>query len=246
MSDFAIPTRVSLEDLKDIIKAYYIEGAHSEPVSTDSVEATADMGDKVSRQTNFLSEIEVLSKEGRERALTEDGESIAEALMGGNDSLAQSLMREVLNDWEFTDKIKGFVRMQEPDPVSSDRIMEYISANASSTNTRGRKTLIALLVWAGILEEEDEDKYVLAKSQSEGTGELDDTSPETVDDDVSEDLPATEVSQQKESIERLKQSKPAISINIDISGSDEPSKVKSIIKAARRGLIEDLDENIDD
>lgn len=243
MTGFAIPKRASVEDLKDILKAYYIEGAHTEAVSTDSVEATADMGDKVGRQTNFLTSVELISKEGRKRELTEDGESVAEALMGGNETLAKSLMREVLNEWDFTDKIKGFVRMQEPDPVEEDRIMEYLSANASSTDTRGRNTLIQLLVWADILNEDDAG-YVLSDHHGDGVDKDSDNSE-------SESSPSnndTETEQVEERvIEKEVKSEPSepceFSINIDVTASDDPADVESVIMAAKRALQRDVDQD---
>ena len=97
MSDLEVPKRVSLEDIKDILKAYYIEGAHQEAVSTDAIKATADMGDKVGRQTSFLVQLGLLNKEGHDRHLTDDGGDISEALMSGNESLAKSLFRALLD-----------------------------------------------------------------------------------------------------------------------------------------------------
>lgn len=166
MSDFELPKRVSFDDIKDILKAYYIEGAHQEAVSTEAIKATADMGDKVGRQTNFLSQVGLIKKEGHDRRLTDDGGDISEALMSGNESLAKSLLREVFNEWEFTEKIRGFVRMKEPEPVEDDRLMEYLSANANSSDQRGRQSLLDLLVWIDILDEEDEG-YTISDGGSE-------------------------------------------------------------------------------
>lgn len=239
MTDFAIPKRVSVEDLKDILKAYYIEGAHSEPVRTDSVENTAGMGDKVGRQTNFLIDVGLIIKQGRKRALTEDGESIAEALMGGNESLAKSLTRETLNEWKFTDKIKGFVRMQEPEPVEQARLMEYISANANSTDNRGRRTLIEFLVWADILDKE-ESGYTLSERHSDGVGK------ETESDTDSDGELSADSGEKIRNIvggtTSSKSASEAISINVEISATDEPADIESAILAARRALTKDIDE----
>lgn len=239
MTEFAIPKRASVDDLKDILKAYYIEGAHATSVSTDSVEATADMGDKVGRQTNFLVEVGLLSKEGRERKLTQDGEAAAEALMGGNEGMSRSLMRDVLHSWEFTKKINGFVKMQQPDHVQKDRLLEYISANASSTDSRGRKTLVNLLTWTDILSE-GEDGYVLSEEHNNG---------EEIQINRSKSESKQENGDETQSPQRIKKEDAhentpchtSFSVNIELSSSDDPSEIKSVIQATRKALLEDLD-----
>jgi len=247
MSEFEIPKRASLNDIKDILKAYYLAGAHTDPVRTSEVKNTAQLGDKVGRQTKFLVSLGLLSKKGRDRQLTEDGESIAEALMAGNESLSKSLMRETLNGWKFTDKITGFVRMQEPDPVEEDRLREFISANAESDDGRGQKTLLELLNWANILDA-DENGYLISDGAIE-EGKLEPNKNEQTESEeqVSEDKeiedPATQDSPQPVQVSSPPTETDGFSVNIEISGDDDPENVKKVISAVRHALQRDPSED---
>jgi hypothetical protein len=255
MTEFPIPKRVSADDIKDILKAYYIEGAHNEPVKTAPVEDSSGLSDRVGRQTKFLVELGLLEKNGRERSLTNDGEDVAEALMGGNESLAKSLMREVFTDWEFTGKIRGFLRMNEPEPTDTDRLLEYIDANTSGSDKRGYSTLIELLVWVDLLEE-TEDGYSLSDGKK-------DQKDSTVKDDVPNDK---KPSKEREDIQRddvaempniksdqnigalvADSGKFSFSIEMTVSPEDNPDEVESIVSAVRRGLKRDVgaDEDTD-
>ncbi|MGB9987330.1 hypothetical protein [Salarchaeum japonicum] len=247
MTDYPIPKRASLDDIKDILKAYYLEGAHSEPVSTNAVENAANMSDKVGRQTKFLVGIGLLKKEGRSgRILTEDGEDIAEALMAGNETLAKSLMSDTLSEWEFTSKITGFLRMQRPEPVESDRLLEYISANSSSSDKRGRKTLINLLEWCQIIKN-TEDGYELSKrggeEDSDEVKESEDTNSKTdrsteVETATEETATAYTPNVTEASVE---ESTANVNIQIEISGSDDPANVEQVITAVKNALDPDSD-----
>ena len=243
MSDFEVPKRVSLDDLRDILKAYYIEGAHQEAVSTDAIKATADMGDKVGRQTNFLTQIELLNKEGHDRRLTDHGGDISEALMSGNESLAKSLFREALNEWEFTEKIRGFVRMKDPEPVEEDRLMEYISANANSSDKRGRQSLLDLLEWVSIVEGSEEG-YTVSNTTNE-------TKPQT--EDQIEELDEKKGGVQVGGMDEVSDGQssnvqspivvgPEISVRVEISPADDPEEIESAILAARSALEKDVKE----
>ena len=247
MTEFEIPKRASLDDIKDILKAYYLVGAHNEPVRTAEVKDTAQLGDKVSRQTNFLASLGVLSKEGRERGLTKDGESIAEALMAGNESLSKSLMRESLNEWKFTDKITGFLRMQEPEPVEEERLREFISANADSDDTRGQKALLELLKWADILDA-NENGYKI----SDGVGDEKGLDSGGKEQPQAEERGGRKTGKEKPITQEITDitrepntSKKAdsFSLNIEISGNDDPENVEKVIEAVRRALRKDLRED---
>lgn len=248
MSELEIPKRASLDDIKDILKAYYLVGAHTEAVSTKEVEDTAQLGDKVGRQTKFLLALGLLSREGRKRRLTEDGESIAEALMAGNESLSKSLMRETLNEWKFTDKITGFVRMQEPQPVEENRLREFISANAGSSDSRGQKALLELLRWANILDA-GEDGYVISNSSAEEVQQedLENEQSSEAKEQVSgrKELEETDVQGSTESLQLPSSSvkTEGFGLNIEVSGSDDPENVEKVITAVRRALQKDLSED---
>jgi len=236
MTQFPIPKRVSLDDLKDIIKAYYVEGAHNNPVRTADVEDTAQLADRVGRQTPFLVSIGVLEKEGRQRILTEEGEDIAEALMGGNEEIARSRMRETITSWEFTSKIQGFVRMQGP--VDDDQLSEYLSANIESSDDRGKRTLIDLFLWADILERSEEDEYVT----SDGSAKPNIHEEGSEDSDDIPEPPSSPSLDQTESGNRNGKRSAEASIEIDFSFSaeDDPGDIEEVIEAVRRGLAAEI------
>lgn len=241
MAQFPIPKRVSLDDLKDIIKAYYVEGAHNNPVSTSAVDDTAQLADRVGRQTPFLVSIGVLEKEAQQRILTDEGMEIAEALMGGNEEIARSRMRETITSWEFTSKIQGFVRMQGP--VDDDQLSEYLSANIESSDDRGKRTLIDLLLWADILEQSDEDEYVT----SDGSAKPDPGEDGSDESDEKSESPSKTSFDQTDSSERYREQSSEASVNIDFSFSaeDDPADIEAVIEAARRGLAGDIEMNDD-
>lgn len=244
MSEYEVPKRVSADGLKNIIKGYYLEGAHNEPVKTKGVEKTTDMGDRVGRQTKFLNEIGIVNKSAGnrgERKLTKEGESIAEALMGGNNTLAQSLMRDLLEGWEFTEKITGFIDMNEGS-ISENELIEYMSANATSTNKTGHRALIDLLVWSNILTEEDGKYLVKETKESEEAEEAD----EGGEDDTNQEEAKTEHAGQDVIVEptdevgSLDAGGKVVNIEFSFNADDSPENIEEVILAARRALNKEL------
>lgn len=228
MAEFEIPKRIALDDLKDLLKGYYLEGAHNDPVSTSAIKDTTQLGDRVGRQTDFLVSVGLLEKEGRKRKLTESGGEIAEALMGGSEEIARARMRDVVTDWEFTNKIQGFLRMQGP--VSDKQLTEFITANVNSDDDRGKKTLIDLLVWAKVIEQ-DEEGYVVSE------GKL---STEQIDDNGDSEQ---EIAEEPTSEGVLTKTSDNLTVHFEFEASDNPEDITKVILAARRGLMTDIDLN---
>lgn len=162
MTEYEIPKRASRDQLLSILKAYYLEGAHNDAVTTSAVENTLGTSDIVGRQTAFLTEIGILEKEGTKRRLTETGEKISEAIMAENDELAKSLFATNLQDWEFVVDITKFVQMRD-DGASRDSLAEFLDANASSSDRTGINSLIDILTWSGVLEKA-EDGFIVGSS----------------------------------------------------------------------------------
>jgi len=240
MVQFAIPKRVNLDDIKDILKAYYVEGAHNEEVSTKSVEETAQLSDKVGRQTNFLVEVGVIERVGQKRKLTQAGEEVAEALMGGNDEKAKARMRELLTDWDFTAKIQGFVRMQGP--VEQKQLLEYITANVESDDRRGKDTIVEMLLWTNLLKESEENSYSVAQSKTPENKNKKYSEKESKKD--TEENSRTEFKQVNNQNKLGEKSKLSnIDIEFNFTTDDESDEIIRVIKAARQGLAEDLNNN---
>ena len=242
MVQYAIPKRVGLDDIKDILKAYYVEGAHNEPVSTPAVEDTAQLPDRVGRQTEFLEEVGLLKKDGQKRKLTDAGEEIAEALMGGGEEQAKVRMRELFTDWEFTSKIQGFVQMQGP--VEENQLIEYIKANAKSDDDRGKNTLINALLWADILNESDDGLYSVAQPTSPKGEETEPQEPSEESETASKKDEKADGSHFRD--ERHGATRESgIDIEFNFTTDDDPVEIKKVIKAARKALAADLDNNDD-
>lgn len=237
MVEYPVPKRVSADDVKNILKGYYLEGAHNEPVKTDEVENTIQLVDRVGRQTEFLVDIGLLETHGHQRGLTSGGESIAESLVGGSSDLARKLMRESLADWEFTDKITGFIDMQGGS-IPGDELIDYISANATTSNKQGIRALIDLLVWSDVLSEDNQGKYFLSDG-SEIPVEDEAETPEVEDvgepsDMVTVDEGETRTSETPGSAN--------IQINLEFSGQDSPSHIEKIIHSIRKALDTPLED----
>lgn len=241
MVQYPIPKRVSIEDIKDILKAYYVEGAHDGPVSTSAVEDTAQLPDRVGRQTDFLEGVGLLEKEGRQRVLTSAGAEIAEALMGGGEEMAKSRMREALTDWEFTSKIQGFVRMQGP--VEEGQLLEYITANVESGDTRGKRTLLEIFQWADILSESEEGVYsvVESKPSSEKDSEEEPSEGENVDSGKGESKHQGEGGSRGTDYDGI--TRDHINIEFTFTADDDPKDIQKSIVAARKGLAEDIGDD---
>lgn len=242
MVQYAIPKRVGLDDIKDILKAYYVEGAHDEPVSTPAVEDTAQLPDRVGRQTEFLEEVGLLEKAGQQRKLTDAGEEIAEALMGGGEEQAKVRMRELFTDWEFTSKIQGFVQMQGP--VEESQLIEYITANAKSDDKRGKDTLVDALLWADILDESEDGLYNVAQAKSAVGEDTEPQEPSEESETVTEKDEEAGGSHFREEGHGAHR-KPGIDIEFNFTTDDDPEEIKNVIKAARQALTADLDGNDD-
>lgn len=240
MVQYAIPKRVGLDDIKDILKAYYVEGAHNEPVSTQAVEDTAQLSDRVGRQTGFLEEVGLIEKAGQQRVLTDSGEEIAEALMGGGEEQAKVRMRELLTDWDFTSKIQGFVQMQGP--VEYNQLIEYITANAKSDDERGKDTLINTLLWADILDESEDSLYSVAKPKS---AEIEETeaSELTGDSDTITDNGESSERTYSHEKERAYPQESDVDVEFSFTAEDDPKQIKKVIKAARQALRADIESN---
>lgn len=240
MPEFQIPKRASLEDIKSILKGYYVEGAHNEPVRTSNVESTTQLGDKVGRQTPFLVEIGLLEKDGRKRSLTEVGAEIAEALMGGGEAMAKSELRDVLMEWEFTSKITGFVRMQGP--VEEDQLNEYIKANAAADDDRGKETLLDLYLWTDILKKSGEGQYDVADAKQKTTDDEGDGESSEPDDESQQETHDPSPDQREESKHIGKLPSGGIAVDLQFTADDDPDDVLKVIVATRRGLTDSLDE----
>lgn len=242
MVQFNIPKRVDLNDIKNILKAYYVEGAHNHGVSTNSVEETAQLSDRVGRQTNFLEEIGIIEKKGKKRKLTQSGEEIAEALMGGNEEQAKARMRKLLTDWEFTSKIQGFVRMQGP--VQKEQLLEYITANIESGGKRGKNTIIHLFLWSNLLEESEEGTYSVAQGQQSSKDEEEQSESKESTNKNTKESSWTEVKKADSEKESSNNSQnTSINVKFEFSADDDPNKITKVIKAARMGLTEDLTDD---
>ncbi|SHH65509.1 hypothetical protein [Halobaculum gomorrense] len=240
MPDYPIPKRTTDEQLLKVVQGYYSTGGHNNPVSSTEVDDIIGTSDVTGRQTSFLEEIGIVGKDGRQRMLTDSGSDIGEALMGNNEDLAREKFRTLLNDWEFTEKITGFVEMG--DEPTDEALTQYIKSNASSDDARGISALVDLLVWSDILEKNDSGDYITANdpvTASDPDHESGQTpsNPRQGDQDTKKDSSAQEQSQFQSN------GSDQFNISFEFSADDDPQDIEETITAARRAIELDLSDD---
>lgn len=240
MPDYPIPKRTTGEQLRKVIQGYYSIGGHSDPVSSKEVDNIIDTSDVTGRQTSFFKEIGIVGKDGQQRMLTDEGAEIGKALISGNEDLAREKLRTLLNKWEFTENIIGFVKMG--DEPTREALSQYIQSNASSDDSRGINALIDLLAWANILEETESGGYrttsdpVTVSESSPESGETHGrTEPNTTEP---EEQRGTQTESQVQS-----NGSEDFSISFEFTADDDPQDIKDTITAARRAIELDLSDD---
>lgn len=249
MADYAIPKRVSFDRLTDIIGGWYRVGAHKEGKRTSDVEEETGITNHVGRQNEFLVSIGILSKEGYDRKLTEEGYNLAEALVIDDVPTAKSEMRSLLENWDFTDLLKRYFKANEPiDQDSLSKKVCDIVGKDPEGKTTGVHALIDTYEWAGVIELNESGEYTLSKEkkkteegkktepQEEKTGELGSSKEQELarSDEVNSKPPERQVLRETEDAQ--------FQINLNLSGEENPEKVAKLIKRIRVALEKDMDE----
>jgi len=161
MPTHPVPKGVSFETLQEIVAGWYAAGAASDPQYTTDVEAHTSVSDAVGRQTRFLEAIGVLDPHKQKHRLTDAGTTLATALAEDDHEQAKAQARDLLDDWELTDDVRGVL---DQNPMTESELLPVVAAltgqdlDTSRVET-GIETLLTLYEWAGLLERDSEGRY---------------------------------------------------------------------------------------
>lgn len=248
----AIP-KTTLESLNEAVAGYNKIADPGDEISDEGVAEVRDISeDNATRQKRFFAEIGVLEKDGHDYYLTERGHELGRLIRFNQDEDAGELYKELLDDWEPTAEILAHI---DEGGITGDDLSDkvaLVTANELTTarKQRGAQTVVELLEWTGMIEEEDGAYYI---PQDGETVQYDESETESESDPSPS---STALEQSKLPIEsQTSQSTPnggereleipvqteGIDISLDISGSDDPENVEQILLSIRRGLEKDLD-----
>ena len=218
-----IPTRVSIEQINELLQGFYYANALKNAVSSrDAASRTRVSADVIGRNTGFLCDAGFLTKDGNEYRLTDLGAEYAQWLSWKNFNEASRILSKILKQYELADKIIHFVRLAGPIPKDdvSNRVGVLDRAPNTPHNRRGADTFVDLLIFSGLLDIED-DTIRIGTEKTQLT---------------------PEIIEQTEKLDRLEEKRPItdsrINITINIDSQTDPKNLRKIIKVLREELIE--------
>jgi hypothetical protein len=258
MTDHPVP-KASIDTLKEIIEGYY-ESADPDELVEDEVvgEEIESSPDVIRRQKRFFNDVGILSKEGHDYRLLEAGNDVGRALAFDREDEAVEGLKSLLNDWEVTEELISDIGSDEWTKDEVTDSLAYITETDPSTPRKqaGLAALMDLFVWAGILLEVGEDSYQVAniQTQSDPVGAMQTKETAEEEEDSQEQSPDSETSTngQSEDVKVYSQETPPVSkslkegpltINLDLSGDEDPENVRNLIIAVREGLQSDVPES---
>jgi hypothetical protein len=247
MAEYDIPSRISAEQLLDVIRGYYAKNAHEEPVSTGEVEDITQLTDKVGRQTKFLHDIGILKSRGHKRELTEEGTVIGKALFKENEKQAKTQLHTLLSEWTASDELMPFIKMQNPD---REEVLDYLEPESASSDSRGLDALLDLYEWAGVIEQDEEGLYSPSEPPKPGTSNPAEQSGGEQAFDSENSREGTGTSDAETNIESGDgASAPTsstdtkvhdqVQIELSFTAEDDPEDIKRTVLAVREALSED-------
>lgn len=184
MSDHAVPKGVSLETLMEILSGWAAVGGARESHYTVDVENHTGIRDVVGRQNAFFEELGLLEPDGQKHRLTETGAGVAGPLVVANEKRAAEVIRPVLESWPPTEEIRGLVR---ENPMTEEELVPLIAAatgqdSETSRIRTGVRTVLELLEWADLLEQNDEGRYCTPESDITSSASTTETEATVIDD----------------------------------------------------------------
>ena len=253
MPNHPIP-KTQIETLKDIIEGYYEAADAGELVEDEDVEdETEYSADVIRRQKKFFADVRVLEKDGYDYTLLEPGHQIGRALAFDRGSDAVEGFGELLTGWEVTDQLKDDLGNKRH---AKDKVIESLAYltetdHSSSRKKTGLSALVDLYRWTGILSETGDGEYQVSAteiqdekqetelSESEtGTHEPEEEQTERSSSDPSHEsaqTSSTDSFAQEETV-----ADDTVSVDIKLSGDENPQNVKDLIVAVREGLRENI------
>lgn len=261
MSAHPVP-KAQIETIKNVIEGYYQAANVGEIVTDKDVSNTSSASeDTVRRQKKFLADIGVLDKDGHDYTLLEPGRKAGHALAYGRETDAIETINGLLAGWEVTDDLKNDMR---DETRSRDEVIDTLayltetdvsSSSGSSRRKTGIEALADLYQWVGILTETKNSDFQLTNTNTQERREsLEEDETENSD---SESLgPSPSGKTIKDSVSTIPSSgngsvefagdDDILSINIDLTGEENPENIKNLVIAIREGLHHQITHDISD
>ena len=255
MPNHPVP-KTQIETLKDIIEGYYEAADTGELVEDEDVEDETEYSDDViGRQKKFLADVGVLERDGYDYTLLEPGHQIGRALAFDRGSDAVEAFRELLNGWEVTDQLKDDLGNKSH---AKDKVIESLAYLTETDHSSPRKktglsALVDLYRWTGILSETGDGEYQVSATEiQDGKQETELPENETGTHEPEEEEEQTERSSsdpphepaQTSSTDSFAQevtvADDTVSVDIKLSGDENPQNVRELIVAVRKGLQENI------
>lgn len=253
MSDHPVP-KTQIETLNKVIEGYYEAAEIGEVVEDEDVEEESEYSDDViSRQKKFLADVGILDKDGYDYTLLEPGYQIGRALAFDRESDAKEVFRELLKEWEVTGQLKEDLDDREVDEEEVVDSLAYLTETdlSSPRKKTGLSALVDIYSWTDILSETNDGKYrfssepqqEMQKAEStEDKGEL----QEPTEQESTEQESTASSTEQAQNISANHSSQKTtiadgtVSVDIELSGDEDPQNVKELIIAVREGLQEEI------
>ncbi|RNJ25711.1 hypothetical protein [Halosegnis longus] len=157
-----VPKGIARDTLFAIIVGWYRAGGDDQPVNTAAAAEQAGYSDATSRQTPFLEAVGILDAEGQDHQLTSRGAAFAAALASDDEPEAKSRAYTILSAWPPSSRLRDILRggaMPEDDLLA--RVADVTGADLDTSRERiGCRTLLDVLVWAGVLDRTDDGLYL--------------------------------------------------------------------------------------
>lgn len=247
MAEYDVPSRISAEQLLDVIRGYYAKNAHEEPVSTGEVEDITQLTDKVGRQTKFLHNIGILESRGHKRELTEEGAVIGKALFEQNEKQAKTQLHTLLSEWTASDELMPFIQMQNP---GREEVLDYLEPENASSDSRGLDALLDLYEWASVVEQDEEGLYSPSEPpKPETSNPAEQSNGEQVSDSENggEGVGVSDSETNTEPVEGASAPTSStdikvndqVQIELSFTAEDDPEDIKRTVMAVREALSED-------
>lgn len=230
-----LPINTGIDFLERVMKAFFEVEAYKKPTNLDELaEVIGTTKPNISSTNKFLEAIGAIEKKsGRDIILTEEGKNYAQSLTWGAEADAKHSFRKLLEDYELTRKIVGYIRVNKNITFddASKRIGILSGKTVNQAVVRAASNFIQFLIFAEILEEDNEILKVKEKVTK---------------------IPiftkeSSELSQEKKRTRKYTDQDYAFTININIDSSMTDDEIARIIKAIRKGFTMPLEsENEED
>lgn len=259
MVDRPIP-KASIDTIREVIEGYYEAGKVGDLVEDEEVEEEVEASaDVTRRQKRFLADFGILEKDGHDYRLRQEGNEVGRALAFEREDEAREQIREMLEAWEVTDELVEDIGQKEVNEVSVTDSIAYLTETDPSTPRKktGLGALVDLYVWTGIMEKSGENSYQVSviedqpdnlepesEAVQEDDADISENGEQALESESQNDRPV-EDSQIPPSIQMTAESGDkgsTFSINMGLSGEEDPKNVKKLVIAVRQGLQADLEE----